>query len=489
MKNALSGKPGQLVLTTAPTYSSVDTRTLTVVNLCIAERNISRGEKVLSKLSANGVLSKSGEDFLVVAIDPMHDLQLKDLMGWPDLESSASIVRCVKQSESISKPGSLAAGNWDCHIFQFQTLDDHTMKVSTRSGAGEGNNILVSPAGAAFAGGSGLCAYAVPTGTDLDLTTAVLAAQITLGQSYNDGASRLIALGHEVVNTTAPLNKQGSVTSFRLNQPKQNNDTYQFITQGTNLAQTAFSASIERRPPASIAEAMLLPGSRTWEAAEGVYQVTGFLGQDNPPMNPTYTQPIINKTSATEDRTDMTNVTDVLLPNTSINASRFRFDATKIYPIHSSGCIFTGLSEETTLTMFQNAYIESFPGPAEPEIVVLATPSATYDPVALEILSVAMSRLPVAVPAKMNGFGDWFLSAVESVANFVAPVATALVGPGAGALALGVGKAAGAARNYMAQPSPQNNDRFLVQRKQIVAKKKNKNKGKRAVQSDVVLRR
>lgn len=402
----------------------------------------------------------------------MHDLQLKELCGWPDLESAASIVRCIKQSLPVSSP--FGAGvTWDCHIVQFQSMDDHSMQRVTRT-APDGNNIITTLNAGTITGGSGLCVYGTLSGVALDLVTSTFIGKISLAQNYNDGATRLLSTGFEVQNTTAPLNKQGQCTVYRLNQPKAHGATFQHFPGG--VAGTAFTGSMLRRPPASIAEAMLIPGSRVWKAEDGCYCVTGFLGQDNPPMNPDYNQPVYNVTSNVEDRTDTNNVTDLLIPVPVNTGVRMRFDATKLYPIHMSGAIFSGLSAETTLTLFSNTYIESFPGPAEADILVLATPSAVYDPVALEILSQAMSRLPVGVPAQMNAFGDWFMNAIESVSNFVTPVALALGQPGIAAVSAGIGSGARALGNYLTAPSPQSrpgNQRF-VQNSTAVKKRKNK---------------
>lgn len=453
-------------------------------------RKITRGERVLEKLSAKGVLSESGRDFLIAAVDPMHDLQLKDLQGWPDLESSSSVVRCIKQSLPIVKPAAFPVAPWDCYIVQYPTLDDHSHGVATRT-APDGNNILTSISAATLVEMSGLCVYGVtPSGAAFSPLTATFIGKLTQAKEYLDGASRLISTGFEVVNTTSQLNKQGQVTVFRQNQCHQNSDVLQVCAAGT--PGTAFSSSLLRRPPSSTAQAMLLPGSRVWAAEEGCYCVTGFLGQDNPPLNPNYTQDVYNIGASVEDETETNNVTQLFIPEWVTTGTRQRFQATKIMPIHMAGAIFSGVSDETTLTLFQNTYIESFPGPAEPSILVLATPSACYDPVALEILSQAMSRLPVGVPSKMNAFGDWFMSAVESVANFVTPVALALGQPGIAAVSGAIGAGAGGLKNYLAAPSPnsrpqlgyvQNSNRPNNKKKK---KKKNKNKGN---ETDIVVRR
>jgi hypothetical protein len=100
--------------------------------------------------------------------------------------------------------------------------------------------------------------------------------------------------------------------------------------------------------------------------------------------------------------------------------------ATKLYPIQQVGAFFQGLSEETTLSISMNVFVETFPTVAEPEILVLATPSACYDPVALQIFSNALSVLPVGVPAGFNPFGEWFTDIVSTLSDWLTVPATAL---------------------------------------------------------------
>jgi len=93
------------------------------------------------------------------------------------------------------------------------------------------------------------------------------------------------------------------------------------------------------------------------------------------------------------------------------------------------GEIFTGLSDETTLTVNQNAFFEKFPGPDDKEVLPLATLSAEYDPDVLDLYSRIVNDLPVAVPVRENGLGDWFYDAASTAAKYLGPVLSGLPHP------------------------------------------------------------
>ncbi len=115
----------------------------------------------------------------------------------------------------------------------------------------------------------------------------------------------------------------------------------------------------------------------------------------------------------------------------------------RVHPFHQSGAIFTGLSFNTTLTLNLNVYYESFPSMSDPNILALAKPSAIYDPCALELYSRVLQELPVGVPVRENGLGDWFLNAASTAAKYLGPVISMMPHP--------IAKGAGAALTYLGQ--------------------------------------
>ena len=115
-----------------------------------------------------------------------------------------------------------------------------------------------------------------------------------------------------------------------------------------------------------------------------------------------------------------------------------QFNSNRLTNTHSTGAAYVGLSKQTALTVSVVFYYEQFPGVKDTQVVTLATPSAAYDPVALELYSLALSEMPVAVPAGMNGLGEWFAGAISRLAPIIGTLLTPIAGP----LAPAVGSAA-----------------------------------------------
>lgn len=449
---------------------------------------VTRAERLLNMMVSKDQLSETGKDFLVAAVDPMHDTQLKNLEGWPDVETSGSIVRCIKQSVPISTKFA-NTNNFDCMVYLWPWLTNIGFTLHTRT-----NNFLDAPGVSSSHLFGGVQVWQTQTDfTDIGSANQYLAGSVTLDPVYSPGATRVIGLGIEVVNTTSELYKQGQCTVFRLSQSHSTSSTFTQQGMGTSWSNFTMDGAFMRRPPQSLKEAMLIPGSRTWEAKDGAYVVAPFVGQDNPPCMVDYVQPIIYASTSGED------VVQTGTPATWANTSNlyapefFTINTNnpgvlvpfRIYDLHSPGVYFSGLSAQTTLTLTVNIYLESFPTPAEPDVLVLATPSAEYDPVALELFSRALGSLPVGVPAGMNGLGDWFAGAVADMAKVASPIATATLGPMAGAAVNAVG---GLANAYRAPPTPQSiprvknvpktQPRKLPVKQPVPKKKQNKTKKK-----------
>lgn len=434
---------------------------------------ITRAERLLTKIADRGGISPCGKDWLIAAIDPMHDTQLKDLQGWPDVESAPSVVRCIKKSMTLKAPTGIT-GNWDCHVF---AVPWQNAMPFTGPNSRFGNLIQTWTAADPNLALGGVQAYGTNSGTALSFVTSPYVGGLDLDATYAQGSSRLIGMGLEVVNTTSDLNRQGQVTVWR--QPEANTPTQSFVAHpyGVDPNPSRFSVKQCRGPPLDQSTAMLLSGSRQWKAADGSYQAATFMGEENPPMYAEYVMPMLDADPTSEDLptwdlagiptiTSNDNMGSVYLP-TPVIASYLPLpeddldkgkrrstgapavpvnlavaQATKIYPIHEFGAIYTGLSNSTTLTVTVNWYVESFPGPAERGLIVLATPSAEFDPIALELFSRCMGELPVGVPAGMNLMGDWFASVVETASDVLAPIATALGFPMIGAPIAAAGKLA-----------------------------------------------
>jgi len=414
---------------------------------------VNRGEKILNRLVTEQKISPTGRDWLIAAIDPFHDAQLQNLEGWPDTECGASVVRCIKKSVTVAVPNlaSFPAGqNWDCHIAMWPWMNGTT--TFSQCTARRGNVIVgqALPNTAPFAPMGGIQIWAVQPGQNLDILqsvgSTVQVGRIDLDPIYTQGSGRLIGVGYEVHNTTAELYIQGSACCYRQQADVPFSSTYQI--GGTNTAGGTYSGVLNglptRSPPINLGQAMLMSGSRQWTAAEGMYQVAAFLSEENPAYPVPPSTPIIlpNGSDDQEGLAYNGGTSTVFYPTGQPIVNGFTFyPFSRVHPIHQSGSIFTGLSYQTTLTINVNFFYESFPSVSDVDILVLAKPSAIYDPCVMELYSRLVQELPVGVPVRENGLGDWFLQAASDAAKFIGPAIAALPHP--------IAKGAGAALTYL----------------------------------------
>ena len=418
---------------------------------------VTRGEKVLNKLVSEGTISKCGSDWLIAAIDPFHDKQLASLQGWPDLESGSSVVRCIKQSVTVARPSTVpATDNWDAHVIQWPWLTGAYANgfSATATRAGQIFTYPNPPATTAPVGG--LQIFGMPANTDLSILQAGNVRQIgrlDMDPDYTQGAGRVIGMGFEVHNTTSQLNIQGAVCVYRM-MANSRLPTLFVGTQAGGAATYPITGVPVRFPPSNLQQALLLQGSRQWEAKEGCYCVSAFNDAENPAYPIVPTVPII---PAVDDREGAGSLGAFNFANPGVVVAGTTTAASpelRVHPIHQSGAIFSGLSPTTTLTVNWNVYYESFPALSQLDILPLASPSCEYDPDALDLFERILQDLPVGVMVKENGLGDWFLGAISDAAKFVSPLLTATGNPlamGAGVLTKYIGDTAG---NYAKRSNP-----------------------------------
>jgi len=399
-------------------------------------------------------LSEAGKEWLKVAIDPFHDSDTY-VTGYPDVDIAPSVVQVVKKTITIGAPTGTVA-NWDCHIAQSPVPSD---SGSTWSKYGiVGGNILAAVPSATIAPFAGVSAIGGAPGAALDFSQATVASQVgnvQLDDSYLRGASRVIAQGFEVTNTTAVLNMQGQVIAYRLAEPAGTPSNFQCASLTASLG--SFAARQLTVPPTSAANAMLTAGSRQWAASEGGYVVSALSSLDIPAEGELFIQPML-----LVDESGTTGDTFVAMPTLTTEGGGVVLTPPLSYtaPFHVSGLYFTGLSLTTTLNLTTVWYVERFPDYEETDLAVLAKPSPAYDPFALKLYSRALCSLPPGVMVKENGLGDWFASTVGKIAEYAAPIVKMLPIPGAqyisGAISAGgsIARSMSASRGVPNQVSP-----------------------------------
>jgi len=449
---------------------------------------VSRGQAILEKWAEDPriELSEGGKNWLIAALDPFHDTILPQLQGYPDVSTGASVVQTVRQSIEVS---ATSGGNppviapWDMHIGVVPTLLAEAFTQSTER-INNGFKFDATSVGSMPFGG--LMARAVfNSGTNVEwwpvggLGNTVL-GNIQLDPAYNSGLSRIIGIGFEVIDTTAVIARQGSCAVYRQCEPERQPTTWVGLPEegesdDNRIRPFIFSGVPMREPPANLGDAMLLAGSRQWAAEKGCYCVGALHSNSNPPQPVSYTKPVWFQATTedimTADHLSTVNSSPVRVPtpiqyptinveattdpaqafSVFVDFTAYSTTPTKIYPFHQFGAIFSGLSPTSTFRINMNIYVEQFPSVSNKTLIVMATPSLRFDPMALQIYSKALAVLPVGVPVAENGLGTWFAELVHEIEPFVTPLITAF-NPALGAISRGAGVAS---RTYLNRQKPQ----------------------------------
>jgi len=430
----------------------------------------------------------------------------------PDGDTSSTVVEEFKESYQLSAPSG-TTGNWDAHVFNLPFSPESVNQFLTSA---QCRASLPAQVAANFSGtgvtsqliGSQDTVFAADTissGVPLGLMNVHAfntsgsplmpsasggvgyvwpgpqSAQI-MGTQAARGRRRLISMGYEITNTTAPLYKQGTLTAYRL--PQTAALATSICAPNTTSARPIFDVpngtgnepcsgcyppralyKTYNTPPASVGLAMEYAGSRQWEAKDGAYvAVSQDCERNQLAYNDHVYVAFADGDSTPEDYVNVAGNTynalaaTSVLPTTTTDgncylASSLLPTSALHLPFHTTGVILSGLSQQSTFTVTLRTLWEVAPvtgdgvatGPAGMinPLVPLAQPSAEYDPLALEMYQRAVVQLPVAVPVGMNAkgdFWDWCLGAVENCAGTVGN----MLMPGAGGAVGGaIGKWAG----------------------------------------------
>jgi len=437
---------------------------------------IAKGRTALRDLKATSKLSKEGDAWLTFALDPFHDKSIKGITGIPDGNTGKSVVCSVVREINIGKPASgISTANWSCRITTYPVASDMNLN----------NGILhTNLLGQVDAGPNKIAPVVIDYADDNTPFGEFHSGAdiISIPLDFLKGPFKIGAMGLEAVNTTSELHKQGLFSGARMNQIC--NETFSCTTVNAGASVSALTTGacyLVRTPPNTLADLTLLPDVCQWEAKEGAYSVVPLkgMGTRSAMANPRY--PILTATDITAGVDENIEVAGPIIttsvipdfPNTTAISHFTAFPGEN--PQDSVVWFFTGLSAETTLTIRGRWMIERYPNDQEPEIVVLSTPSAPYDPVALEIYSRVSQNMPAAVMFKENPEGEWWQRILGEMADVIGPMLIALPHPAA--------KAAGTAMlvgNKILNPESarkkavMNNGQVSVQTRNKQKKKKKK---------------
>lgn len=418
----------------------------------------------LERFVEKGLISRAGLQWLKIATDPWHDTPVTGVQGCPDSNTGKSVVFPVNQEIQINKPSTLAAGNWQFRVSALPTANNCQLQKCNHWG-GVNGYVAASPA----------CNFApvmVEAMTDnvsfpdgFDPTVTTLVGQLEIPPEYTKGAFKVIGLGLEAVNTTAPLYKQGLVTCVKFNQTSAKSHQKVYFVDPPALNQIGDAQCFHVRfPPISLSEMLTHQGVTQWHAEEGFYAVVPLKDLDQSAEGASEIQPFLtDDQSCGPQNPAVSRIVYVGLfgaaqpaPLTSTVRNNARYN--KQVPMDSFCAFFTGLSDQTTVTLRVRWIVERFPSNDEPDILAIASPSAYYDPLALEMYSRAMQKMPPAVMFKENPEGEWFTRVLGTLADIAGPLLMAIPHPAAkiAGTAISAGKAAYDAKNAKPKIEPVN---------------------------------
>lgn len=368
-------------------------------------------------------------------MDPFHDNPLHELSGFPDAVVTPSIIRIVKQSLEVN------AASPDGDIY---------LNVNPWNGTADLANYLQSANTIALPGTTAISVpqvaihYTNPgVGPDYRLAPG-------LGLSYPNpmqaGKGRLIGMGVEWINTTAPINRSGTLYCWRQPGTQDNVESVQYLT-GAVVSRVG-SVKRTSTPALNVASVMNIPGTRSWAAEEGCYMVVPFAA-DNPPLYPTTTAPLFNSQPA---------LVPIQVRNANINAPVVTGTATaastsyRLVPIDTIGMVMTGTGPLFKSTVNVIWYYEEFPD-EQSDVLTLATPSCEYDSTALQLYCSVMNTLPVGVPSSWNAAGDWWWEVVSAIKDHAKTLGGLLGGKPGEAVGMAASTVAGWGRDrYLTSP-------------------------------------
>lgn len=385
---------------------------------------IAAGQRQVDALVSSGTISPQDVGYLIYSVDPFHD-NVQRCHGMPDATMSDQVtVNAPYQINFGAPPGTTTP--WAFSVVMYPWTND-TTGAPTAIGYNQVGNWLQTPA-SPFGSQTlqGVSVYRGADGNPLGpFRTATIGnvAPIGLGLQgvHTKGRNRTLGMAFEIYDTSAVVNKQGTCTSWRQNT---NIDAQSFINVTSTVAFLGVGTVDVvpmMRPPETVDEANRLLGTVSWRGEDGTYVVAAQNVESHPARLPDLAQPLIMNGDFQQGPVLLPSVQVIsggynqvalgaTLNSVNIPANRWNFQ-----PYHQCGAFFTGLNPSSTYMLRVRYVQEREPSIDEGEITLLTERATGYNPIALEMRTRCMQKMPVACPVGQNGFGDYFWSFVSDI--------------------------------------------------------------------------
>jgi hypothetical protein len=179
-----------------------------------------------------------------------------------------------------------------------------------------------------------------------------------------------------------------------------------------NVAESRELTSI----PTTVAEVELFGGYTFWNAKEGAYVVAIPASETNHLVDDSAVVLTDGLSAVTPTKEWLNAVSN------GANMPVVLISGKQLYsPFYSCGAYFSGLPAGTILDIRGVYYVERFLSKSNTDLLLLANPSPSYDPVALEMVSRAAAKLPCGTKLRNNADGDWIKSVADVLGVFGVP--------------------------------------------------------------------
>lgn len=230
---------------------------------------------------------------------------------------------------------------------------------------------------------------------------------------------RVAAISFEVVDETPKYYQQGSVTCYMSPGYSQRSSmgytaTPSGSTSNTNRCHTNY---ITVGPPNTLAQATIIPNSRTWKAHEGAYVVGRRFDESNPFTRPTISDitlynpndpdnPLLKNSFFSREAFNA-----YFAPSTDTHYDSFNSPI----PYQVSGAYFVGVSGQFgTFRLRTKITYEIIPDPLDTTLMPLARPPLKRNFDFEYRLSRLLASLDNFCPQSMNPKGEWWKSAIRT---------------------------------------------------------------------------
>lgn len=374
-----------------------------------------------SNFAPNQNLSANGRNWCTSALDPFHDFPVP-IQGMPDSCTQPSYTRVMTQSIMLTVPGGESAPQDNIRLV-FSGLHESTdlhrkMVMGVNSPVGyvtEAEFIPnVGPIYAISSTNPDFCdlSHVVSAPTTCSLLSSVpLTPDLTT-------PSRIIGLGIEVHDVTAPLYRQGSVCCIRV--PGALQPMAHSISTTSPVLGTVHYLGVQTPTiPCTRASMALCPGFVEWEMSKGIYSVARLIAPQSPRSFYCYNSssgivPSSNTTSfLMEENPDTFGEEKFGIPCNWGHTSSVAIIEQYLTPSYDSGfqpivIMMSGLHHTSALRVNIRTIVEYFPEITDRAVIGNAIVSSPYDPTAMMEYFLAASVLPAGVPVGMNAKGDWW---------------------------------------------------------------------------------